>query len=239
MTQRIPQKLHEQVFDSIKDMIRSGALEKGSLLPGENKLAQQLGVSRVTVRWALKQLSEAGIIQTRKGKGSFVIVDWKGLLEQGELHDEAEELQATFLHSTQSRRLIEPIVARQAAMLADKEDLARIEEVLLCQKEEGGLAPLAGHSTQQADFHTCLWASLHNPVMMQVWEQLRETSTTVSLPFVPPVNREGLKDEAQRQHWKIFEAVKNHSPEYACLYMMEHCDWIQETYGQYFEDFLQ
>ena len=85
MTQRIPRKLHEQVFDSIKDMIRSGALEQGELLPSENKLAQQLGVSRVTVRWALKQLAEAGIIQTRKGKGSIVAVDWKGLLEEGEL----------------------------------------------------------------------------------------------------------------------------------------------------------
>ena len=151
MTQRIPRKLHEQVFDSIKDMIRSGALEQGELLPSENKLAQQLGVSRVTVRWALKQLAEAGIIQTRKGKGSIVAVDWKGLLEEG--------------------------------------DLARMEEALLRREDELVLAPLTGRVPGRVDFHTCLWASLHNPVMMRVWEQLAETSGSINrLPFVAPVN---------------------------------------------------
>lgn len=240
MTQRIPQKLHEQVFDNIKDMIRSGALEQGDLLPSENKLAQQLGVSRVTVRWALKQLAEAGIIQTRKGKGSIVAVDWKGLLEQGQLHDEAKELQDTFFQSTRARWLIEPTVARQAAMLATEEDLARMEEALLRCEEEVVLAPLTGQVSRRVDFHTSLWACLHNPVMMEVWEGLARTSASINrLPFVPPVYRDGQKVEAQRQHQKIFDAVKNHSPEYAGLYMMEHCDWIWETYGQYFKDFLK
>lgn len=240
MTQRIPQTLQEQVFGSIKDMIRSGALEKGDLLPSENKLAQQMGVSRVTVRWALKQLAEAGIIQTRKGKGSMVAVDWKGLLEQGQLHDEAEELQATFFHSTRARRMIEPSVARQAALLATEEDIARLEAALERKEEELVMAPLSGRVSGRVDFHTCLWACLHNPVMVRVWEQLAETSASINrLPFVAPVYRDGHKDEAQMQHRKIFEAVKNHSPEYAYLYMMEHCDWIWETYGQYFKDFLK
>ena len=236
MTQRIPRKLHGQVFDSIKDMIRSGALEQGELLPSENKLAQQLGVSRVTVRWALKQLAEAGIIQTRKGKGSIVAVDWKGLLEEGELHDQAEQLQATFFQSTRARWLIEPTVARQAALLATVEDLARMEEALLHREDELALITSAG----QKNFHTCLWACLHNPVMMRVWEELAETSGSINrLPFVASVYRDGQKVEAQAQHQKIFDAVKSRSPEYAYLYMMEHCDWIWETYGQYFKDFLK
>ena len=186
MTQRIPRKLHEQVFDSIKDMIRSGALEQGELLPSENKLAQQLGVSRVTVRWALKQLAEAGIIQ---GKGSIVAVDWKGLLEEGELHDQAEQLQATFFQSTRARWLIEPTVARQAALLATVEDLARMEEALLRREDELVLAPLTGRVSGRVDFHTSLWACLHNPVMMRVWEELAETSGSINrLPFVAPVS---------------------------------------------------
>lgn len=240
MTQRIPQKLHEQVFDSIKDMIRSGALEQGDLLPSENKLAQQMGVSRVTVRWALKQLSEAGIIQTRKGKGSIVAVDWKGLLEQGEMHDEAEELQDTFFQSTRARRLIEPVVARQAAMLATEEDIVRLEAALEQKEEELVLAPLPGRTSGLVDFHTCVWHCLHNPVMMMIWERMAETSAVFKrLPFVPPTHRENQREEAQRQHQKIFEAIKNRSPEYAGLYMMEHCDWILDTYGQYFKDFLK
>ena len=92
----------------------------------------------------------------------------------------------------------------------------------------------------RVDFHTSLWACLHNPVMMRVWEELAETSGSINrLPFVAPVYRDGQKVEAQAQHQKIFGAVKSRSPEYAYLYMMEHCDWIWETYGQYFKDFLK
>ena len=105
------QKLYDQVFERIKDKIRSGELRQGSLLPGENKLAEEMGVSRVTVRQALKQLSEAGIVETHKGKGSVVIVDWKALLDKGEHRDKAEECQATFHMSTRARRMMEPMVA--------------------------------------------------------------------------------------------------------------------------------
>lgn len=240
MTEHIPQKLHEQVFNSIKDMIRSGALEQGELLPSENKLAEMMGVSRVTVRWALKQLSDAGIIQTRRGKGSIVAVDWKGLLERGELHDQAEECQKTFCMSSHARRIIEPSIARQAALCATDEDIARMETALRCKEEELVLAPLMGRTSELVDFHTCIWLSLRNPVLMETWAHLAETSAAIrQLPFVPPSHREQQKEEAQKQHWKILEAIRRHDGEYAYLYMLEHCDWISETYGQYFTDFLK
>ena len=234
------QKLYSQVFESIKDMIRSGALKQGDLLPGENKLAEMMGVSRVTVRQALKQLSETGIIDTRKGKGSIVVVDWKGLLEKGELHDQAEEYQSTFLMSTQARRIFEPIIARQAAASATEEDLARMEVALNCKEEELALSPLLGRTSELVDFHTCIWMSLHNSVIMKTSEQMAETSGMINrLPFVQPTHRERQKEEVQRQHYRIFEAIKRHDGDYAYLYMLEHCDWIAETYGKYFEVLLK
>lgn len=233
-------KLYDQVFERIKDMIRSGELRQGSLLPGENRLAELMGVSRVTVRQALKQLSEAGIIETRKGKGSVVILDWKGLLEQGELRDQAEEYQNTFRMSTQARRFIEPVIARQAALHATEEDIARMEAALNAREDELVFAPLTGRTSALVDFHTAIWMSLHNPVLMETWEHLAETSATTSrLPFVPPVHRERQKEEAKRQHLDIFEAIRRRDDEYAHFYMLVHCDWIAETYGQYFEDFLK
>jgi len=239
MGEIISQTLYGQVFEHMKDLIRSGALKQGDLLPGENALAQRLGVSRVTVRRALKQLSEAGIIQTHKGKGSFVAVDWRGLLEKGEMHDRVEEYQRTFLMSTQARRVIEPAIARQAAAQATPEDLARLEQVLEARDEQLVLAPLLGRPSKLVDFHSCMWECLHNPVVMRTWEQLAETSAVVNrLPIVLPTHREEQMEQARRQHRNIFEAIKRRDGEYAYLYMMVHCDWIMETYGQYFENFL-
>ena len=110
--------LYDQVFDQIKDMIRSGTYCAGDQLPSEKELMERMGVSRVTVRQALRLLADAGIIETRKGKGSIVSVDWKNLLDPGELKDQAEKYWRQFELSTKARRLIEPAIAKQAAFLA-------------------------------------------------------------------------------------------------------------------------
>ena len=225
MPEILPQRLREQAFESIKDMVRSGELKQGDLLPSENRLAELLGVSRVTVRWALNQLAEAGIISTRKGKGSTVVVDWKGLLEQGELHDQAEEYQAVFLQSTQARRLIEPVVARWSAESATKEDITRMEFSLGNEEEEFVFSPLMGEVTQQMDFHTCIWISLHNTILMDTWKHLAETSRIINqLPFVPPTHRSWQKTEAWEQHRRIFDAIRGRQGDYAYFYMLDYRD---------------
>lgn len=68
-------KLYEQVVEQIKNMIVQGIYKKGDLLPSEKELIEMTGVSRITVREALRLLNEAGVIETHKGKGSFVVVD--------------------------------------------------------------------------------------------------------------------------------------------------------------------
>jgi DNA-binding GntR family transcriptional regulator len=67
-----PEPLHEQVYRLISNDIATGALLPGQRLPPERALAEQLAVSRVTVRRALQELSEAGLIESSVGRGSFV-----------------------------------------------------------------------------------------------------------------------------------------------------------------------
>jgi ADP-ribosylglycohydrolase len=68
---RVPLK-HERISATMADEIAAGDIEPGAQLPGEFALAQRFGVSRTTVRAALAELSDAGLISTRTGKGSFV-----------------------------------------------------------------------------------------------------------------------------------------------------------------------
>ncbi len=240
MKKIITQKLHEQVFESIKDMVKAGTYKKGDFLPSENALVEMLGVSRVTVRQALKKLAEVGIIETRKGKGSIVAVEWKDLLNEGEMRNVSEEYQNTFFASTQARRILEPVIARQAASSATQEDLAQMEAALSSAEEKMVLSPLMGGSSKRVDFHTCMWRSLHNPVLMETWKNLEETTAQIDkLPLVPPIYRQQQSEEALRQHRAIFEAIRRRDGDYAYYYMLVHCDWILETYGQYFKDFLK
>jgi GntR family transcriptional regulator len=65
--------LHRQLFLVLHDEIGRGALAVGDALPTEQSLCDQFGVSRITVRRALSDLAEAGLIERRHGIGSFVI----------------------------------------------------------------------------------------------------------------------------------------------------------------------
>jgi GntR family transcriptional regulator len=70
---------HQRITETLAKEIRSGHRPAGEQLPGEHALAQRFGVSRTTVRAALAELSEAGLIATRTGKGSYVLFDGRPL----------------------------------------------------------------------------------------------------------------------------------------------------------------
>ncbi len=80
-----------RVYLLIRDEISNGAFREGALLPGENRLAEQFGVSRITVRRALDALALDGMIEKRTGAGSVVLpnatetpiaADFAGLIPQ-------------------------------------------------------------------------------------------------------------------------------------------------------------
>lgn len=66
---------HELIAQQLEQEIRAGELPSGERLPAEADLARRFSVSRNTIRAALSQLGEAGLIATRSGKGSFVTFD--------------------------------------------------------------------------------------------------------------------------------------------------------------------
>ena len=70
---------HQAITEALAREIRDGDRPVGEQLPGEYALAQQFGVSRTTVRAALAELSEAGLIATHTGKGSYVLFDGRRL----------------------------------------------------------------------------------------------------------------------------------------------------------------
>ncbi|WP_405149892.1 GntR family transcriptional regulator [Sphaerisporangium sp. NBC_01403] len=70
---------HQRILVELEREIRSGRVPRGARLPGEVSLARRFGVSRNTVRAALAELNQAGLIATRTGKGSFVLFDGRPL----------------------------------------------------------------------------------------------------------------------------------------------------------------
>ena len=84
-------KIYVKVIDQIMALIRNGSLKQGDQLPSEAELTIQFGVSRSSVREALKALEVLGILESKTGVGSFVKEDTLSDVAFSLLHELAEE----------------------------------------------------------------------------------------------------------------------------------------------------
>jgi len=138
--------------DEIRGMVVSGALAPGARL-GQGELADQLGISRGSVREALRRLAGDGLVVFHVNRGFFVAdVSLEGVLGQLE-----------------ARLIFEPGVARAAAARRTEEDLvvlrASIEDQRVAESAD------AAHDTSRA-FHRALAAAGHNAAFVQVFDSL-------------------------------------------------------------------
>ncbi|WP_327358301.1 FadR/GntR family transcriptional regulator [Streptomyces sp. NBC_01304] len=170
-----PTPLVEQAVDRLREQITHGEWAVGTKLPGENQLAQILGVGRSTVREALRALAEAGLVRARQGAGVFVIAtkpkeSWSAELRQAAVADVYEV-----------RMIVEVEAARLAAQRRTDEDLPVLGAALKARRAAG-----AGSTPDFVDadiaLHAAVVGAAHNPVL-----------TSLFTEFVP-VLREGLID---------------------------------------------
>lgn len=120
----------EKALHGLRDLIADGSLAAGDRLPSEGDLSERLGVSRGSIREAIRTLAALGVIDTRHGAGSFV----------GELRaaDTIESLGLTVgllplesvLELYELRRVLEAHAASLAAARCDDETLAELEDLL-------------------------------------------------------------------------------------------------------------
>lgn len=71
----LPIPLYHQLYTSLRSKIQSGELTTGSKIPGELQLAEQLDISRITVKRALNELAQSGLVSRRRGRGTIVTVN--------------------------------------------------------------------------------------------------------------------------------------------------------------------
>jgi DNA-binding FadR family transcriptional regulator len=167
-------QLYELIAQHLTDWIRSGRIGDGDRLPPERELALRLDVSRSSVREAIGALQVAGLVETRRGAGSFVAVGAEARL-RGVVPGAAPlgVADASPFAVLQSRELLEPGIVRVAAEGAQSS--ARAEQ-LLEQMEAAADPedPAARSAWSEADrlFHRELAVMSGNPVLLSLAEQI-------------------------------------------------------------------
>jgi DNA-binding FadR family transcriptional regulator len=151
--------LNRAIQDYIKRTITDNQMQPGDMLPPEGQIAQDLGVSRGSVREAVKALESLGIVEVRHGNGVFVRAfnfdSFLDLLSYGLVFDHSRIAEVL-----QIRKWLELAAIGEATQRIDPGEIAQIEEVL--DRWDGKAA--AGELTSDEDraFHRMLYSSLGN-----------------------------------------------------------------------------
>jgi len=220
-------RLYRQVADQLRSLIDSGEYAVGSRLPTERDLAEQLKVSRPTVREALIALEVEGRLRIRVGSGIYVI----------EPAAVAAPTQAAVIEGPfellRAREFLESAIAEQAARVATKGDVARIDASLVAMEnvEHPGEASMV----HDRAFHVAIAGSLGNAVLVRVVGELFDQRLN---PYFAQLahyfENPGTWRTALDEHRAVRDAIAARDPEAAREAMRVHLARSQERFAQNF-----
>ena len=124
----------EEAVEQIAEKIKSGDLHSGDRLPSERDLAAQMRISRPTLREAIKTLTEAGVLEVRRGQSGGIFVASE-LIPRELLRSRQEIRFGEIAGVLEARRLLEPRVAQLAAVHATEDDFASMAQTIERQRE--------------------------------------------------------------------------------------------------------
>ena len=163
----------EEIASQIRNELASGRLKVGSRLPAERALAVQFGVSRNTLREALRSLEHAGVLRLQKGAsgGAFVSEDSGGAIITG-LMDMYHLGSINTEQLTQARIWLESIIVREACSRATPKDLEALTQNIDQLTEATAMGDFSRRSEINLDFHRQLARMTGNPIMVTVMNGL-------------------------------------------------------------------
>lgn len=232
-------KLSEELAATLSARIADGSMAAYAELPAEAELANEFGVSARVVREALQHLAGKALVELRQGRRARVRPANAGMLAEA-LSLVVSRGNGSGTHLLEVRRPLETEMASLAAQRATEADLTAMERQLREMDRLGHLLDDAHARPVDADllvrefivydleFHRLLGVASHNPVMLQLIDALagllRETRerTTWSVVRLGPGTAPNRRD-----HWAIFEAVRQHDPARAGELMRKHLERVQ------------
>lgn len=213
--------LREQVLNAIGSRIISGELQPGDVLPKEDTLSKDYGVSRTVIREAVKGLAARGLVESRPKVGTIIRPrdDWQ-MLDPSVLEwVAASETNTEFMrHLAEVRLAIEPATAALAARNATPEDIERLAEAFA--QLETAIEDETTWATADLAFHEAIVAGGHNEFLAYVVRALRRplhSKRLINISLVRLLNQEDVvepyespADEVLSRHREVYEAIARH-----------------------------
>lgn len=192
-----PASLVDQAIDGMRALLAGGEWTVGTRIPPEPQLAASLGVSRNTVREAVKALAHVGVLEVRRGDGTYVaaVTEIQALMRR-----QAERVDLA--HLLEVRHAIEVQAATLAAARRTEVDLGGLDAIIARRRAAVAAADGPGFVDADVDFHVAVVAAAHNPLLAELYDGLVET---LRASIDPPTD---AADTLAVEHDAVLEAIR-------------------------------
>jgi GntR family transcriptional repressor for pyruvate dehydrogenase complex len=214
----------DEAIEKIKAMITSGALRAGDRLPREADLAADLGLSRSSLREAVRALSLVNILDVRRGDGTYVTSLEPRLLLEAlsfivDFHDDDD----TLLEFLRVRRILEPAATAMAAERITAEESDGLRGLL----DSIGPDPAAEELVaNDLEFHRRIVACSGNSVLSSLLESM--SGPTIRARIWRGLTQAGGRARTLAEHRAILEALAAHEPEVARSWATVHIAGVEQ-----------
>lgn len=224
-----PEKLSTCVIRQIEQLILRGILRPGERLPAERELAERLGVSRPSLREAISEMQNRGLLASKAGAGVFVAEVLGNAFSPAIVKLFAEHEEAVFDYIS-FRQDMEGLAAERAAKFASDTDLQVIDAVFKKMEAAHPKRNPADEARLDADFHLAIIEASHNVIMLHMmrsmYDLLREgVFYNRSALFKHRTTREDLLD----QHRRINDALQARDPKAARAAVEGHLKYVEQS----------
>jgi GntR family transcriptional regulator, transcriptional repressor for pyruvate dehydrogenase complex len=214
-------RLHDEVSRALLAMMRRGELAVGERLPPEPELAEAFQVSRGTLRAAVQELTLLGFLEVRQGAGTFV--------RHPDKYDLAQPFQVLLASKPQLagdllqlRHLLEPEIARLAALTCDPADAERLQALV---EEQDQLARNGSRlAKEDLQFHHEIAKIAGNSLVTNILEMMYQLLQEQGYQ-----GSKATETETVKQHRAIVQAISQQDGEAAKHAMSIHLAWVEQV----------
>ena len=225
-----PQSLDSAVLDSLAAYVDSAQIPAGSRLPSERVLCEKLGVSRPTVREALKRWEALGIVEMRKGSGIYLRVAVSPNLLHVPLLLARPSKVENLIQALQVRRALEGAAAALCAASASAEAVAEIEAALVRME---AVHAQGDASEEDWEFHQSIIAATGNPFFIQITQSMRDLLHQF---WENPLSLPDFAAASYPYHRRMYEAIARRDPEAARSEAWKIIDSVEQEIREAFPD---
>ncbi len=220
------ERAYEKVVAHIKNEIWQGTLKRGERLPPERELAESLGVSRNSVREAIRTLSLLGFVSSTQGAGNFVTCDIEQNLRES-LRMMVMLGETNYLQISQLRCGLETENARLAADRILPRQAARLRELARLMREE--TAPQRASRYDQ-EFHLLLCDASGNRLIKSLFSAMLSTiNDFISTMYVRIVEDPAQAEALHTAHQHLADALAAHDADGAAQAMRTHFEVVDAS----------